>query len=718
MGVPIHPPRYQALYRACIKAAAARGAALMQATLTRALHDMPLNAAQIPDIVGRNLLLDAASVLRERQEDLAEAFPQALLAEFTHAMAGDRASTLSFASLPLLGDEQLQDNAQVVRSTRILQQAVGRELTDLEGLLAAADIAPRGQRHPLRPEVYVRALDRLACQSPVSPAVRRCWVPHLVVAMAPELAAAYFALADLLRAQGLRSVAPPPSAPAVSDAATQLTIRELRKLLGADMRPIGEGAMEVFIETEFPHTLPAALQVLQDLRKVDQVMLELRQRQVAMPDSGADSLAAFREALRQQAQRPAQALGLEVVHQMVENLAGDPRLLPPVQAAVRELEPALLRLALVDPRFFSDSTHPARRLLEQVTERSLAWSSTSAEGFADFIEGLDQAVEVLLDHAASGTDAFEIALVALRDAWEEAQPRGRRTREKAVRALLRAEQRNLLAERIAGQLLARADAQGAPREALAFLAGPWAQVMAHARLGDTGGATDPDGREHTATLMLWSVQPALAGRVAAQQQELARRLEEGLDSIEHFSVESDRWLALLKELGTLALSTATGAVAYAEEAGGQPPRADTWLAPMEAHDSGFVSGPGAFAAPAAVDPEPDALPSIELLTGAWVDLLGDFWERWQLTWTSPHGLLFMFAHASGATRSMTRNRLQQMLSQGALRLVAAQAVVDGALDAVARAAWRNTVRDLEEPRPQRDELAPGSAIESGKTRSP
>ena len=51
-----------------------------------------------------------------------------------------------------------------------------------------------------------------------------------------------------------------------------------------------------------------------------------------------------------------------------------------------------------------------------------------------------------------------------------------------MRALVWAEQRNLLAERIGRQVLDRPDVAGAPREAVAFLTGPWAQVMAHARL--------------------------------------------------------------------------------------------------------------------------------------------------------------------------------------------------------------------------------------------
>src|SRR5690606_18607597 len=155
------------------------------------------------------------------------------------------------------------------------------------------------------------------------------------------------------------------------------------------------------------------------------------------------------------------ALALEVVQLMVSNLAGDSRLLPTVQEAVRDLEPALMRLALADPRFFSERQHPARQLLEQATQRSLAWADESAPGFAEFAGALREAVEALLDARAVGPEVFQIALDTLQGAWAEAQPRGRRLREKAVRALLRAEQRNLLAERIAQQLAQRPEAVGA-----------------------------------------------------------------------------------------------------------------------------------------------------------------------------------------------------------------------------------------------------------------
>ncbi|RYF15741.1 MAG: DUF1631 family protein [Comamonadaceae bacterium] len=682
-------PHYQALYRACIKEAATAGAALMQAMLARALRELPDKAARIDDVVERNLLLEAVTVLREQQPTLANAFPQTLLAEFAQAIAGGRSTTLGFDSLSLLGDEQLQENADLVRAAKVLEAAVQPQLGNFEAALAAAELTPAGglHRHPLRPEVYVRSIYRLARQSPVSSAVRRRWLRYLPPLMAPELAEAYAGLAkrfvpkDAALAESDGHVAQD-----ARDRATQLTIRELRKLLSGDPGEGGDEAVVVFADSDFSHTVPAALEMVQDMRKVDQLVQQLRQRQAAMPGRERDTLAAFREALRQEARRPAQVLGLEVVHLMVAHLADDPRLLPAVRHVVRELEPAFLRLALVDPRFFSDREHPARQLLEELTQRSLAWSTADEPGFAIFMDALQQATEALLDTRASGPETFEIALAALQEAWDEAQPKGRRNRERAVRALLRAEQRNLLAERLGQQVLERPDAAGAPPEALAFLTGPWAQVMAQARLADASGAEDPGGYGWVVHSVLWSVQPALAARVASQQRMLKSRIDEGLASIDYMRADAQRWHNLLAALRDLALSSATGNALRAGEPEPAPEKVDTWLAPLEMHESGFV--PDASAPPVT---GPDTLPPQELEVGAYVDQLGEQWERWQLTWASPHGLLFMFTHSSGTTRSMTRRKLHQMMAQGTLRLVSAHPVVDAALDSVAHAAWRNSL---------------------------
>jgi dihydroxyacetone kinase DhaKLM complex PTS-EIIA-like component DhaM len=62
-----------------------------------------------------------------------------------------------------------------------------------------------------------------------------------------------------------------------------------------------------------------------------------------------------------------------------------------------------------------------------------------------------------------------------------------------------------------------------------------------------------------------------------------------------------------------------------------------------------------------------------------------------LTWASPHGTLFLFTSAYGTSQSMTRRSRDKMVAAGSLRLIAGQPVVEGALNAVAQIAMRNSV---------------------------
>src|SRR5205085_1465659 len=86
------------------------------------------------------------------------------------------------------------------------------------------------------------------------------------------------------------------------------------------------------------------------------------------------------------------------------------------------------------------------------------------------------------------------------------------------------------------------------------------------------------------------------------------------------------------------------------------------------------------------------LPVADLPPGSWVEMMGaNGWARFQVSWASPHGTLFMFTGASGQPQSMTTRLLGKMLRDGTLCLISGQALVDGALDAVAQAALRNSL---------------------------
>ena len=318
MTAPQQPLSHQALYRACMKEAAAQGRTLMQRIIERAKVDMPQHAARSPDVVERNLLAEAAKWLVKHEQQLCEAYPQALLAEFAHAIAGDarKAGSISFDGLELMGEEQVQENVELVRTQHSVAHAVEAELTELNALICAVQDLKTVQpeRNPLRPEVYVRSLRTVTQQSPVPPSARRRWLLHLGSAMGPELARAYKELCAMLRAQGVTEAgfnvtavssgpapAPAPSAAQAAQQKTLLNVQELRRLLSGDM---GEPARdEPPPRPEFSPTMPAAFETLQELRQVDQVMQRLRQQAPAAEGSRA------------------QSLSREVVHLMVENIA-------------------------------------------------------------------------------------------------------------------------------------------------------------------------------------------------------------------------------------------------------------------------------------------------------------------------------------------------------------------------------------------------------------
>jgi hypothetical protein len=722
-----------------MKEAAAQGRVLMQRMVRRAAMSMPQKAAIVADEQERKLLTEAARTLIKHETALCESYPHALLEEFAHAISGDsrKAAGLSFDSLELMGDEQMQESVDFMRVQQMVAMSVEAELAELNSVVCAVQglRSVQADRNPLRPEVYVRSLRSVVMQSPVPQAVRKRWVQSLGEAMGPELAAVYRDLCNFLYSHGVTGAGfnamPAPEAPAparagaaqshglASPASTLLNVKELRRLLTGELdEPPGSAVDGTPGAADFSMTMPAALEALQEMKQVDQVVTRLKRRLAQRPD--ADPAGTEQEQLRLRANGPGQALALEVVDLMIENIAGDTRLLPPVQQAVRDLEPALLRLALADPRFFSDRGHPARRLLEQMTQRSLAWESISAPGFAAFFDPLQQAVDVLVSTRVEGAEPFDFALKSLEEAWGDLERRDRRHREKAVRALLQAEQRNLLAAKIAKELRERTDVAAAPREVATFVLGPWSQVMAQARLADDSGSSDPGGFGAVVGDVVWSAQPRAgashAARLAKRAPLIVEKVRHGLATIDYPHAATQRFLDFLAQ--------AHGVTTPAAEEAVRPPalptrmgREDlealfrddekesaTWLAPQEAQQSGFVETHQSLAPkplfqetqPAGLDTQPgeiaEALPDASLRPGAWVEMFGAAgWARHQVTWASPHGTLFMFADASGATHSMTRRLLDKMLRAGTLRMIASQAVVDGALDAVAQAALRNSV---------------------------
>ena len=719
----------------------------------------------------RQQLVRLASVMAERYPD---ALRKAL--DEDTAQGDDKPTrslfTVNFDDLELMDEAQINDSVERARARQVIVTAVEGPLADLDALVCAAQGLPRVQpeHNPLRPDVFLQALQSVVSQMQVTPQVRHDWMGLMAQALGAELRSLYLAQIDQLKQNGVKPagyamrqatgevvyVAPAEAGVSPGFAADNdlyvastsagdplLTLDRLRRLLlgefndaaaPAETHAPANDSQESFVDrfarefedpaqglphidppaTDFAMTVPAAFEALQEMNQVGQMMERLgTPRTPAAPGADGDPAAAQRA----QVQGLGQALSMEVVALMVDNIARDTRLLWPVQQFIRALEPALMQLALSDPRFFSHKEHAARRLLQDITDRSQAFNSPEAPGFQSFMRSLMHIAGPLATATIDSADDFEQVLQQLHAKWAEKDQALKQERQRAIEALQHAEQRHLLAAQISRELWLLPSMGKVPDAISRFLLGPWAQVMAEARLAAKPGTTDPGRYQELVEALIWSVQPELTrantGQLARLLPKLLPKLREGLASIDYPADRTEAVFELLMQLhqqaftpGRRVAAPATAAPAAAaptetpaaEPAQPAPLDDDPWVAPSEAKESGYMESSSlapeseaAHSAPASIAGDTPAQPP--LAVGTWVNLLmgGSQWERTQLSWIGPHGTMFLFTSASGRTQSMTLRLVDRLIQQGAMHVLTQQTVVDGALDAVAQAAMRNSV---------------------------
>jgi len=669
----------------------------------------------------RDRLTHSRRLLNQFETALCERFAEELLNAFNRISSVERPGAapvpaLQFDRVAGMDATQVSDHVENARVQHSVQAAADGTLTELNRLICAllGLQEVRLDRNPLRPAVYVGAVTATLSHVPVPPTNRMAWISLMCGALGHELDIYYHDLCADLRDKGVQAaagvLARPDEPP--RHRGRLLTLEKLRQLLVEAPRAggsnpalhfsaavsAGDGqsvfATEDNIPTAFSPTEPAAFDALRDLKQVEQVAQRLQARvSGALSDLPSGRLQA-RERLRATAQGLEQLLGLEVVEMMIDNITHDPRLLAPVQHIVAALEPALLQLALVDPRFFSHKQHPARRLLHEITHRSIAFESVDSRGFSGFMEPLQDAVAPLAAQHIDTPEPFDRALSRLVDFWDAPGGAERRRLERAVEALKEAEQRNALAATIVGDIQGRTDLAQLPRAVFDFLCGPWAQVVAQARIRDRSVAVDPGDYAQTIEDLLWSAQPHLASRnraaLAQLVPQLGQRLQEGLASIAYPEAGSAAFFEVLDSLHRQGLdaTAAPAAPAPAFQDTGAPapaPGESVWLAPTEALASGFIDLDTAHRS---VRPPVDV---DAFHPGLWVMLLADDgWTRTCLIWASPGRTLLLFSDALGYMQSLTRKACEHMFVDGQLRIISGDPVAD-ALDAVAQTAMRNSV---------------------------
>ncbi len=631
---------------------------------------------------------------------------------------------LRFDDFQFLEEEQIDANIEFALTQQEISLAVDDVLPTLNALISSLLGWMTVQPHlnPLRPETFVFAL-RESLQEHVPDEQGRTAIMTPAAGMLGiALRHLYREVSEWLRSQGVEPVGPVQPQPGSQGAQkpaensvtrTLLTLDKLRRLLSGELDPT---PLNSNIK-DFTHTVPASFVALEDMKLMEPMMKRLAARasQSAVPAVGPQGVVAVDMSQQQEKTKSKKKLGRElgeeVVRLMLENLSQDHRLLGGVRKNLKLLEPVLITLSQSDARFFSERQHPARQFMDKITSRSLAFTSEDQPGYNNFRKTLENSVN-LLSNGPGDAATFARVLKKLEERWSKEEHDQRQRAEEAARALLHAEQRNLLAQRLSEDFSERVKDKKVPEIVVNFLRGPWAQVVAESQLLCADGTVDTDGYLGLVDDLIWSVQLRLARRNRARLVDMVPgmlvKMRQGLGLI---SYPEERIPAFFDELITYheqafegarptpATETAekTGEVDLSPVDSVGLPVDEFWMAENEATDSGFLQGAAERPPEVEIDETPDpaaqeAWSAQSLITGSWADLaLGGVWVRAQLTWASPHKTLFMFISSGGMAHSMSRRTMDRLRGLGLIRLVSDGRVIDHALDAVAQTALRNDV---------------------------
>jgi hypothetical protein len=662
--------------------------------LHAAIKDREFSASQLSE---KQVLMQARTTLESHRDLVATrflaAFAESMENALPHTGTGSRRSpTVSFDELELMGDDQVQETVELARVQQVVKMAVDEELVTLTALLNGAQglAVVNPDANPLRSEVVVAALMKALKGLHVEAAVRSRWLQVGAMSLGEALREMYANLSRQMERAGVK-----PAGYVVTQTATSRTTP-------------GTAAPDAAHPDSVPAHEMLGNDALLTLDHLHQLLVgNLDQGDDGPSDGGASG----------SGNAMVRTLASEVVTLMLKRIAADERLLAPVRSLLQDMKPALLQLARTEPRFFADKQNPARRLLDAIIARGLAFTSEQDPGFAAFSNQTRGVVRALLKPGADLAARFPAQLEEFQRSQAAAVgPAQVQARGLAVQTLVRVEQRNLLAERVATEMRGRNDFDKSPGVVRRFLTGPWSQVVAQARLESTDAAPgESAAMRYTDILpdLLWSSQLALASlnrpRLVKVIPGVLRTLREGLDSIDYPREQAEAFFQALMGLHEAAYKTQRNEPPADEQPSIQPEMDDEpWMQRNEVRDTCFMEdslpdAPPTTTQPAFLDTQPmqrdwadlkaemAVQRTSELPVGTWVDILQDGQAmRWQLTWASPHGTLFLFTGGNGRSLSMTKRGLERLLEQRRLRVVADHGVVDEALDEVARQAWLNS----------------------------
>lgn len=417
------------------------------------------------------------------------------------------------------------------------------------------------------------------------------------------------------------------------------------------------------------------------------------------------------------------SITIDIVAMLFDYIFEDANIPASIKALIGRLQIPMLKVAILDSRFFSRKTHPARRLLDTLASASIGLSDEDAS-----CQRLQACVADIVQYIVSNFEedlsVFSEAHTRLEAFMAEEERLAAEEAAKTAKAIYERERLDLARVLAVDELQLRASAEHVADTMRDFFRKTWSEYAA--RCFVHGGEQGEAWQQALQTVddLVWSVAPKTSVeermRLVTLLPDLLKRLERGAAVVKMAQDEKEAFFSLLVQQHAQAIKA--GVKAASEAAGGsrvqRPPAAPAAAtapaaasaaapaaqvspikAQLQALDSkGFDPLAGSLAAAATSAPAPAAgaapapapaeLPAARsalglLKRGSLVEFASgpQMQTILKLAWVSPLKGVYLFTNRNGQNAvSIDKLELERMFTGGQARLVDETALFDRAMN--------------------------------------
>jgi len=253
------------------------------------------------------------------------------------------------------------------------------------------------------------------------------------------------------------------------------------------------------------------------------------------------------------------AMTLDIVSMLFDQLFDDPKVPAGVKALVARLQIPILKVAIADKSIFSKKDHPAREMLDILGEFAGRLPADFDKEHPTYPK-LDTLLHEVLTGYEDKLDIFQTTNEKLRALMGEEEQRAAKEADVAARQVAQRENLALAGNDAREQVKSRMKDGKAPKPVIAFLAKHWIKylVLVHVQSGKDSDAWK--GAVETMDLLIWSVEPKLdqaqRKKLASSVPTILKKITAGAAAAGIEDTERSAFFAELMKLHTAVLHTA------------------------------------------------------------------------------------------------------------------------------------------------------------------